>query len=356
MIVPPLAGMDGVGGWTEIYFSFTPIDDENHLWLITSHVEATGKDAEPYRAKRAEYDKKVADAPPVMQLVNDIWSGKLRYADASHPDLAIVQDIAVQAGQGRIEDRERRAPRPLGRRAHPVAKDPRPRVAGDRRRPSAQALEDAAGRTSCRRLDFDHRNADKLSPPRNCKAMEFGLFSNNRRPNRSLGDGWDEDIFEAEVADRLGLPGNLVQRAPEPGRADHRQGGRPHASASGWAPACGRSATIIRLQVALEANATDQLTGGRYMLGIGTGFYPRKLAWRGLDPDAMRAVLEPSIQLMLKLWNSTEPVDYDGPFWKGKQMVLEVPAGAEAASAARHRRRQHGRIGRARRPARPHAC
>ena len=47
VIVPPLAGMDGVGGWTEIYFSFTPVDDENHLWLITSHVEATGEDAEP---------------------------------------------------------------------------------------------------------------------------------------------------------------------------------------------------------------------------------------------------------------------------------------------------------------------
>ena len=49
VIVPPLAGMDGVGGWTEIYFSFTPVDDENHLWLITSHVAVTGKDAEAYR-------------------------------------------------------------------------------------------------------------------------------------------------------------------------------------------------------------------------------------------------------------------------------------------------------------------
>ena len=43
VIVPPLAGMDGIGGWSEIYFSFTPVDDENHLWLITSHVEVTGR-------------------------------------------------------------------------------------------------------------------------------------------------------------------------------------------------------------------------------------------------------------------------------------------------------------------------
>lgn len=106
VIVPPLAGMDGVGGWSEIYFSFTPVDDENHLWLITSHVEIEGAAAEAYRAKRAEYDRKVAAARPVMDVVRDLWSGRQSYADVQHPDLAIVQDIAVQAGQGRIEDRD----------------------------------------------------------------------------------------------------------------------------------------------------------------------------------------------------------------------------------------------------------
>jgi hypothetical protein len=60
VIVPPLSGMDGVGGRTEIYFSFTPVDDENHLWLITSHVEVIGANADAYLAKRAEYDRKLA--------------------------------------------------------------------------------------------------------------------------------------------------------------------------------------------------------------------------------------------------------------------------------------------------------
>jgi len=98
--------MDGVGGWPEITFHFTPVDDENHLWLITSHVPVTGKDAEAYKAKRAEYERSVAAARPVMDVVHDLWAGKLRFGDVSHPDLAIVQDIAVQAGQGRIEDRD----------------------------------------------------------------------------------------------------------------------------------------------------------------------------------------------------------------------------------------------------------
>ena len=107
VIVPPLAGMDGVGGWPEITFSFTPVDDENCLWVLTSKAPVTGKDAEIFREKRAEIDRKRAAAPPVMQLVEDLWSGKIRYADVRHPDLAVVQDIAVQAGQGRVEDRGR---------------------------------------------------------------------------------------------------------------------------------------------------------------------------------------------------------------------------------------------------------
>ena len=109
VIVPPLAGMDGVGGWTDIYFSFTPVDDENHLWLDHQPRRGhRGKEADRLSRQAApEYDPRPsAAALPVMDVVRDIWSGKVRFADVVHPDLAIVQDIAVQAGQGRIEDRE----------------------------------------------------------------------------------------------------------------------------------------------------------------------------------------------------------------------------------------------------------
>jgi alkanesulfonate monooxygenase SsuD/methylene tetrahydromethanopterin reductase-like flavin-dependent oxidoreductase (luciferase family) len=127
--------------------------------------------------------------------------------------------------------------------------------------------------------------------------MEFGLFSNNRRPDRVIGDAWNEDIYEAEVADRLGIneiwfsehqsPAELII-CKAAGRTEQIRLGSAVRPLGYYHP----------LQVALEANTTDQLTGGRYMLGIGTGFYPRKLAWRGQDPDAMRAVVEPSIKLM----------------------------------------------------------
>jgi len=105
VIVPPLGGFDGVGGWQEIYFNFTPIDDETHLWLITSHVKVTGAEAEKFLAKKKEFLEKVRAAPKVMDLVRDVWAGRRRLIDIDHPELAMVQDIAVQAGQGVNADR-----------------------------------------------------------------------------------------------------------------------------------------------------------------------------------------------------------------------------------------------------------
>jgi 5,5'-dehydrodivanillate O-demethylase len=105
VLVPPLAGMDGVGGWPEIILIFTPVDDENCIWFGTSKVYVTGKELEAYNAKRQEFAAKLAQAPPILQVVQDIWSGKLVYHEVRHPALARVQDIAVQAGQGPIADR-----------------------------------------------------------------------------------------------------------------------------------------------------------------------------------------------------------------------------------------------------------
>jgi 5,5'-dehydrodivanillate O-demethylase len=103
VIVPPPAGMDGVV-WPEITFHFTPVDDENHLWIRTAKYRMT--DVETFGEKRAELYAKRAAAPVVQQVVDDIWAGRVAYADVRHPELAVVQDMAVQAGQGRITDRE----------------------------------------------------------------------------------------------------------------------------------------------------------------------------------------------------------------------------------------------------------
>jgi len=106
VFVPPFSGMNSVGGWPEIILIFTPVDDENCRWFATSKVYVTGEEAERYWAKRQQMEAEVINARPIMDVVHDIWSGKLMYEDVRHPQLARVQDIAVQAGQGRIADRE----------------------------------------------------------------------------------------------------------------------------------------------------------------------------------------------------------------------------------------------------------
>ncbi len=154
--------------------------------------------------------------------------------------------------------------------------------------------------------------------------MKFGLFSNNRRPARSLGDAWEEDIFEIVTADRLGFDEAWVSEHQTPAELIIAKAAaltKTIRMGSGVRPL----GYYHPIQIALEANATDQLTNGRYMLGIGHGFHARQMEWRGRDPSETRAMVQASIELILKLWNAREPLDYDGPFWTGKQMVLQCP-------------------------------
>jgi|SRR5579863_8362828 len=105
VIVPPMAGLDGAGGWRELYLAFTPVDDETNLWFITNLVGVTGREADIYREKRAQYRRHQAEAGPAAELARAVMGGQVRFADIDHPDRVRVQDIAVQAGQGPIADR-----------------------------------------------------------------------------------------------------------------------------------------------------------------------------------------------------------------------------------------------------------
>ncbi|HJU18425.1 MAG TPA: Rieske 2Fe-2S domain-containing protein [Stellaceae bacterium] len=107
VVVPPMAGLDGAGGWRELYLAFTPVDDETNLWFLTNLVRVTGADAEAYREKREAYRRRQREAGPAAELAREVMAGRVRFAAIDHPDRVRVQDIAVQAGQGRIADRSR---------------------------------------------------------------------------------------------------------------------------------------------------------------------------------------------------------------------------------------------------------
>jgi hypothetical protein len=105
VIVPPMAGFEGAGGWRELYLNIVPVDDETNRWFITYLVGVTGDAAEAYLEKRDAYWRKVAAAGPAQDLAQAVIDGHLPFAAMQHPDLARAQDVAVQAGQGRIADR-----------------------------------------------------------------------------------------------------------------------------------------------------------------------------------------------------------------------------------------------------------
>ncbi len=105
VIVPPMAGLEGAGGWRELYLAFTPIDDETNRWFITNLVGVSGAAKETYLEKRDQYRRKQATMGPAEELAREVMAGRVRFAEIEHPDRVRVQDIAVQAGQGAIADR-----------------------------------------------------------------------------------------------------------------------------------------------------------------------------------------------------------------------------------------------------------
>jgi alkanesulfonate monooxygenase SsuD/methylene tetrahydromethanopterin reductase-like flavin-dependent oxidoreductase (luciferase family) len=150
--------------------------------------------------------------------------------------------------------------------------------------------------------------------------MEFGLFSNSRRPSRVIADAWAHDIAEIAVADKLGLTEAWISEHQTPAELIICKAAAVTKQIK-LGSAVRPLAYYHPLQVTIEANACDHLTEGRYQLGIGFGFYPAQMEQRGLDFAKTREMMHASIELILKLWNSSEPIDYDGPFWSGKGMV-----------------------------------
>ncbi len=105
VIVPPMAGLEGAGGWRELYLAFTPVDDETNMWFITNYVRVSGADRDAYLERRQRYWRQQQEAGSALALAEEVMAGWVRFADIDHPDRVRVQDFAVQVGQGKIADR-----------------------------------------------------------------------------------------------------------------------------------------------------------------------------------------------------------------------------------------------------------
>jgi 5,5'-dehydrodivanillate O-demethylase len=107
VIVPPMAGLEGAGGWRELYLHFIPIDDENQQWFIINHVNVTGEEKEKYLAASKIYEQRVEKAGSPQELAMKALRGEVRIHEIEHPELVRVQDAAMMVGQGAYSDRSR---------------------------------------------------------------------------------------------------------------------------------------------------------------------------------------------------------------------------------------------------------
>lgn len=73
------------------------------------------------------------------------------------------------------------------------------------------------------------------------------------------------------------------------------------------------------------ANAVDELSGGRFTLGLGAGWQEREHTNYGYDllgPKSRFARFEEGLKIITHLLTSDQPLDFDGAYYKLKEAVL----------------------------------
>jgi len=162
--------------------------------------------------------------------------------------------------------------------------------------------------------------------------VKFGLFC--EWPNPTTGDWrrlFEEGIEQIQFSEALGFDFVLV--------AEH------HFSNYGMSPAPLLQALYIAertkrlriatgvlvlphwppLRLAEEVAVLDNLTGGRFICGIGRGFQPFEFARFGVKPDESRQRFDESLDILLRAWTADEAFTYDGQYVKVPEPVVVWP-------------------------------
>ena len=164
--------------------------------------------------------------------------------------------------------------------------------------------------------------------------MEFGIFSNGFRPHTTASQTYHEDLAEIVLADQLGFRDAYIsEHHGEPVYID-KVDTLPvpellmcKAAALTKRIRMGAAVKLIHLahpvDTAIQAAVTDHVVGGgRFIFGFGSGFpNPLFAGERGLSHEDRHARLWESLDLILKCWTSDEPFDWDGKYWRGKNIV-----------------------------------
>ena len=81
----------------------------------------------------------------------------------------------------------------------------------------------------------------------------------------------------------------------------------------------------------------DQLTRGRVIFGVGPSNLISDIKLFDIPPGDLRPMLRESVDIMVKLLESPEPFDYEGRFWKLRNVCLQVRSYQSPQNAVRRR-------------------
>lgn len=159
--------------------------------------------------------------------------------------------------------------------------------------------------------------------------MRFGVFDHMDRGGGDLGAFFEDRLRLVAAYDRAGFLGYHV--------AEHHAtplGLAP--SPSVWLSAVAQRTTRLRfgplvytlpqyhpLRLIDEICMLDQMSGGRFMLGVGRGISPIELAYWGLEPEATPAMYQEALEVVLKGLATTE-LSYGGRYYKFDKVPIEL--------------------------------
>ena len=68
----------------------------------------------------------------------------------------------------------------------------------------------------------------------------------------------------------------------------------------------------------------DHLTRGRVMLGVGPGALASDAYMLGIDPSRQREMMDESLGIIMRLFNETEPINYEGDWFELHDAMLQL--------------------------------
>ena len=146
----------------------------------------------------------------------------------------------------------------------------------------------------------------------------------------------DAHMMLAIAAQRSGFDGLAVDEHPIPSEA-WRQGPGGHDALDPFITLAAVASSAPRLKLvtyaavvpyrnpfllAKQAATLDLLSGGRLVLGVGTGYLPGEFEALGVDFDERNALFDEGLEVMKLAWRG-EPVDYEGRHFTAKAVTAQ---------------------------------